>query len=47
MIITILQYLEVFLNYLKDYTKIFNEFCKISNCIIVDRTSFDLEKKLN
>ena len=34
------------LNYLKDYTKIFNEFCKISNCIIVDRTSFDLEKKI-
>lgn len=34
------------LNYLKDYAKTFQEFCKISNCIIVDRTSFDVEKKI-
>ena len=34
------------LNYLKDYTKTFKEFCKISNCVIVDRTSFDVEKKI-
>ena len=34
------------LNYLKDYTKTFKEFCKISNCVIVDRTSFDSKKKI-
>ena len=34
------------LNYLQHYPNIFNEFCKKSNCIIVDRTSFDLEKKI-
>ncbi len=32
------------LNYVQDYSEIFEKFCKISNCIIVDRTSFTNEK---
>ena len=32
------------LNYVQDYSEIFEKFCKISHCIIVDRTSFTNEK---
>ncbi|MDA7454416.1 methyltransferase, TIGR04325 family [Candidatus Pelagibacter ubique] len=34
------------LNYLENYSSVFDNFCKISNCIIVDRTSFTKQKKI-
>jgi len=34
------------LNYLENYDRVFKKFCEISNCIIVDRTSFTVEKIL-